>query len=80
MNIFSGITTQYKSPTDTKGTRIIASYIGKEKYIHFWDYGINTTDNHYQAAQGLRVKLGWLSDIESGCIIKTGYAWAVNRL
>ena len=80
MKVYYGIQTQYKGPTDSKGTRIIASYLGKEKYIHFWDYGIDTTDNHYQAAQGLRLKLNWLSDIESGCITKTGYAWAVNRL
>ena len=80
MKIFLGITTQYKSPTDTKGTRVIASYNGKEKFIHFWDYGLDSNENHYKAAEGLRVKLTWLDDLEACCITKHGYVWSLSTL
>jgi hypothetical protein len=76
MNVFSGILTQYKKPTCTKGTRIIASYPGQGKHTYHWDYALNPDDNHYQAAEALRVKLGWSSTIKSGCLISGGYAWS----
>lgn len=80
MRIFQGITTQYRGPTETKGTRIIASYLGNEKYIHFWDYGLDTNWNHFKAAEGLKNKLDWLYDLEACCVTKHGYVWSLCTL
>ena len=59
------ITTAYKCPTNTKGSRIMVKSWLKNKSIS-WDHSLNTEDNHKAAAQALvdelnadRVKKGY---------------------
>lgn len=63
--MFRAIITKYHGPTNTLGSRVIAT-IGDHKYTHHWDYGAgngtihNDVDaNHCAAAAGLAAKMGW---------------------
>jgi len=46
------ITTQYKGPTNTKGSRILAKSWLKSKSVA-WDHALNSEANHKAAAQSL---------------------------
>ena len=46
------ITTTYKGPTNTKGSRVLAKSWLKNKSVA-WDHALNTEDNHRAAAQAL---------------------------
>ena len=46
------ITTQYKGPTNTKGSHILAKSWLKSKSVA-WDHALNSEQNHKAAAQAL---------------------------
>lgn len=63
--MYRAIVTKFKGPTNTSGSRVIAS-IGDKRHTHHWDYGAgngtihsDTDANHNAAAKALAVKMGW---------------------
>lgn len=46
------ITTEYKGPTNTKGSRILVKSWLKNKSVS-WDHALNSENNHKAAAQAL---------------------------
>jgi len=49
------IVTKYYGPTDSKGSRIVATENGKRVTVGY-DSGLNSEDNHAAAAEAFRVK------------------------
>lgn len=52
------IITRYAGPTNTRGSRIIATAYGK-RVTFPWDYAESVDDNHALAAVYAARKLGW---------------------
>lgn len=52
------IKTEYKGPTDHKGSRIIASSDATRVTFHY-EYALSAEENHKRAAFLLSEKLGW---------------------
>lgn len=52
------ITTKYAGPTNTRGSRIIATAYGK-RVTFPWDHAESVEDNHAMAAVYAARKLGW---------------------
>lgn len=63
------ITTEYKGPTNTKGSRIMAKSWLKNKSAA-WDHALNSEDNHKAATQALVDELNAKRDGES-------YKWQI---
>lgn len=53
------IKTSFRGPTDSHGSRIIASTDANRIAVQ-WDYALDTTANHERAAFLLAQRLGWL--------------------
>jgi hypothetical protein len=53
------IVTKYKGPTNTKGSRIVASAYGK-RVTFPWDHSEDVVMNHAMAAAYAASKFGWL--------------------
>ena len=79
MNINQSIETRYVSPTNHRGSRIIATTPGGHKLTHHWNYEFNIEANHYAAAEALRAKLDWPS-IKAGGSTAKGYAFVTSVL
>ena len=79
MNINQSIKTRYVSPTNHRGSRIIATTPSGHKLTHHWDYALNSDANHYAAAEALRAKLDWPS-IKAGGSTAKGYAFMTSVL
>jgi len=70
------IVTKYRGPTNTKGSRIIATAYGK-RVTFPWDFAENVDDNHAMAAVYAARKFGWtegLSWIHHTAILVDGYS------
>ncbi len=52
------ITTTYRGPTDSKGSRVIARCEAKRISVH-WDHALDAGANHAAAALQLMDQLGW---------------------
>lgn len=52
------IITKFYGPTNTKGARIKAECNSGSVFVAY-EYGLNTQDNHWQAAKALIAKQGW---------------------
>jgi hypothetical protein len=52
------ITTQYRGPTDHRGSRVIASCEAKRIVVP-WDHALDIAANHAAAALQLMDRLGW---------------------
>ena len=63
------ITTQYKDPTNTKGSRILAKSWLKNKSVA-WNHALNSEGNHKAAAQALVDELNTNRDGDS-------YKWQI---
>ena len=61
------IETKYLSPTNHRGSRIIAK-AAAGKVIVDWDYSLSDKENHDQAALELAKKFGW-DDYESNFVM-----------
>ena len=53
------IETEYRGPTNTRGSRIIARAQAGRISVPY-DHALDFVENHYAAARALVVKLGWL--------------------
>ena len=60
------ITTRYKGPTDTKGSKIIATAEGGHKVTISYPYELSGEDVHAKAAICLCLKLGWKGELIGG--------------
>lgn len=65
IEVRQAIRTKYISPTNTKGSRVRASYAGGSIIVG-WQCDLNVEENHLFAANQLSKKLGW-GKIKSGC-------------
>ena len=76
------IQTVYHGPTDTRGSRIIASCDGG-KVICSYDSALEKEHNHREAAQKLCIKMGWcrgdFSDLHTGFLISGTYVHVLSR-
>lgn len=61
------IETKWIGPTNTRGSRIIASCQAGKITVP-WSYDLGIDDNHRAAARKLIKKLGWLGTWASGAI------------
>ena len=59
-NFYQAIQTRYLGPTNRSGARVKA-FAKAGSYIVPWDHSADTDANHYQAAQALVSKLGWVA-------------------
>ena len=56
------ITTRYSGPTDTRGSRIVATGHGRQLTVPY-DYNLTATGNHEAAARALAAVLGYTGDL-----------------
>lgn len=59
------IVTKYLGPTNTRGSRIVAS-VPSTRLTVSWDYRLNIEENHAAAATALARKLDWLDPTHGG--------------
>lgn len=59
------IETTYKGPTNSRGSRVVAS-VPSTRIVVPWDYALNPDDNHAEAARQLAAKLGWPEPTHGG--------------
>ncbi len=69
-----GIVTEYKGPTDSTGSRVIAKCAAKRITVP-WDHALNVTGNHAAAARELAIKLGWKGAWVGGSMPSGAYCW-----
>lgn len=72
------IKTKYVGPTNTRGSRIIASCDGG-KITHNYAHNIDVEQNHIDAALALCKKLGWDGELATG-YLDNGYVHVFVRL
>lgn len=53
------ITTKYHGPTNTRGSRISASDLDKNRVSLSYDDALNSEENHDAAAKALCIKMNW---------------------
>jgi hypothetical protein len=68
------ITTKYKGPTDSKGSRIIASDEDGNRAVISYPYELSGEAVYRKAAETLRDKMGWTGQLIGG-EIKDGYVF-----
>jgi hypothetical protein len=79
MPIYQAIETRYLAPTNTQGSRIVATTPYGKRKVHHWDYSLNPEQNHHAAADWLSASLGW-GEIKAGGSTKRGYVWVTSTL
>ena len=68
------IKTKYKGPTNTRGSRIIASDEDGNRVTISYPYELSGEAVHRKAADALCAKMGWTGDLVSGSL-KNGYVF-----
>lgn len=68
------ITTKYKGPTNTRGSRIYASDEDGNRTSISYPYELSGVDVHAKAALALCAKMGWTGDLIGGGT-KDGYVF-----
>lgn len=74
------INTKFLGPTNYRGSRVKAS-CEAGSIIVSWDYGLDSDENHMDAANQLREKLGWDQDCYADMVgghTKTGMVFVFN--
>ena len=79
MNTRQAIETRYISPTNHRGSRIVATTASGIRLIHDWDHRLNIEANHYAAAKALQEMLEW-EPIKAGGSTRAGFVWLVSTL
>ena len=69
------ITTKYLGPTNHKGARVRARNAAGHTVTLGWDHGLESKQNHIEAAKALAMKLGWESDRWYGGSMGVGYVF-----
>ena len=71
--------TEYRGPTDTKGSRIVAKIAGSGKrFIISWDYALNPGDNHDAAAIEACKRMRWSGKLRGASIAGGGYVYILE--
>jgi len=68
------IKTKYKGPTDTRGSRIIASDEDGNRVTISYPYELSGEAVHRKAAEALCAKMGWKGHLVGGSL-KNGYVF-----
>ncbi len=68
------IRTQYKGPTNSGPSKMIAEHDGG-KFKASYDHGLSGSDNHARAAASLKAKLGWSGTMVGGSLPDGSMAW-----
>ena len=68
------ILTRYHGPTNYRGTRISADYAGGRIYVSY-EYELDISENHANAARTLIDKLGWDGEWVGGTIPSGDMVW-----
>ena len=68
------IKTKFKGPTNTRGSRIIASDEDGNRITISYPYELSGESVHRKAADALCAKMGWTGDLVSGSL-KNGYVF-----
>jgi hypothetical protein len=71
------IKTKYKGPTDTRGSRIIASDEDGNRITIGYPYELSGEAVHRKAAEALCAKMGWGRDLVGGSL-KNGYVFVFS--
>jgi hypothetical protein len=71
------ISTKYHGPTNTRGSKVIATSASGHRLSLEWDDALNNDENHTAAAMALANKLQWTGAWHGGAT-KTGYCF-VNQ-
>lgn len=79
MHIYQAIETRWLGPTNFRPSRVVATTPGGHRLVMPWDYSCSVDQNHYSAAELLRLKLEWPS-IKAGGATARGYAFATSLL
>ena len=70
------IQTKYFGPTNSRGSRIVATCAAKRISVGYL-HELNVEQNHFHAAESLRLALGWqgdgYGDLVSGCLRDGSY-------
>lgn len=69
------ITTKYLGPTNTRGSRYVASNPDGKRVVISKDYALDTDKMHLKAALALCAKMGWHGELIGGWIGKSQYAF-----
>jgi hypothetical protein len=72
------ITTKYAGPTNSRGSRVIASSASGIKVTIPWDHEFDDFENHVIAAEALQKKLGWTGALIGGGV-KDGYVFVFKK-
>ncbi len=73
------IVTMYRGPTDTNGSRILATASGGIRKTYSYDDALSAEANHAFACNQLRLFCEWTSDFVAGADRKTGGLVWVSR-
>ena len=68
------IKTKYKGPTNTRGSRIIASDEDGNRVTISYPYELSSEACHRKAADALCAKMGWTGNLVSGSL-NNGYVF-----
>lgn len=68
------ISTKYVGPSNTKGSRIIATSASGHRLTISYDSSLSSEDAHAKAAKALRDKLNWTKEMIGGHT-KDGMVW-----
>lgn len=71
------IQTKYKGPTNTRGSRIIASDEDGNRITIPYPHELSGQDVHHKAAQALCEKMGWTGELVGGSL-KKGYVFVFD--
>jgi len=69
------ITTKYSGPTNTRGSRVIASDLDGNRVSVHYASELNSDENHDAAAVALCRKLGWTGELVRGSLANNGYVY-----
>lgn len=69
------ITTEYRGPTNTKGSRIIAKTASGLFKTTAWDYALGVEENHACAAQAMVAKMNWKGSWAPCADAGGGFIW-----
>src|SRR5208282_2036790 len=77
-NHMKAIKTKYKGPTNTRGSRIIASDEDGNRVTISYPYQLSGEAVHLAAAKALCDKMGWTGDLIGGSL-KNGYVFVFSN-
>jgi hypothetical protein len=74
------IRTRYYGPTNTKGSKIVATDGDRNSISIGYPYGLNSDEGHELAAYLLMQKMGWTNELVGGGFQNDMYWTMVERL